>query len=324
MIDNNPLVSIVCTTYNHQDYIRETLDGFLSQKIDFPIEIIVHDDASTDSTPQIIKEYEQKYPGLFVCVYREKNWYSQGKDIWGYLFSNVVRGKYIAICEGDDYWIDSHKLQEQVDFLERNEDYGMVYTKVEIYNNTLLKMEGTFGEITSLKLLLKGYNVIPTPSVCIRKKIYSQYVQDVNPAQKGWMIGDYPLCLYFLAKSKVQFINKETAVYRILQESASHSKDQNKLLPYYDNIMEIKKFFYDNFIHNDPRLLESINYSHFILMMNLYIQGGTYELRERCLLILPLVENVISFKKYLYVMYLNSSVCRFLCRLYRKNSLCWH
>lgn len=91
------MLSIVCTTYNHEKYIRETLDGFVIQKTSFPFEIIVHDDASSDRTPNIVKEYEEKYPLLFRNIYRKENWYSQGKNIWEYLFVNVVKGKYLSL-----------------------------------------------------------------------------------------------------------------------------------------------------------------------------------------------------------------------------------
>lgn len=135
MKENLPLLSIICLTYNHEKYVRKTLEGFISQMIDFEIEIIVHDDASTDSTVLILKEYEKKYVGLFHNIYREKNYFSLGKDILGYLCSEVARGKYIAICEGDDYWIDPHKLQRQVDFLESHDEYTFTCHKYLIYKD---------------------------------------------------------------------------------------------------------------------------------------------------------------------------------------------
>lgn len=316
MIDNNPLVSIVCTTYNHQDYIKETLDSFLFQKINFPIEIIVHDDASTDFTPQIIKEYEQKYPELFVCIYREKNWYSQGKDIWGYLFSTVARGKYIALCEGDDYWTDPFKLQKQVDFLEKNDDYGMVYTKANIYNESLSKIVGTLGESINFEGLLKGYNVVPTMSICLKKELLDKYIEEIESAQKGWLIGDYPLCLYFFSKMKVKFLDDVTGVYRILQESASHSKDKSKLLPYYDSIFEIKKYFYNRMELNDNQLLDFMHFMHFRLLVNVYIEENTYLLKKKCLNMLPLISNIKSFKKYFFIMCLYSVFFRMVYKYY--------
>lgn len=120
---NDPLVSVSCTTYNHAPYIRECLDGFLMQKCDFSFEILIHDDASTDNTSNIIREYHNKHPNIIKPIIQTENQWSKGiRPTWKY---NIPRakGKYIALCEGDDYWTDPLKLQKQVDFLENNEDY---------------------------------------------------------------------------------------------------------------------------------------------------------------------------------------------------------
>jgi len=115
-----PLVSITCATYNHEAYIKEALEGFVMQKTSFPFEIIVHDDASTDNTASIIREYEARYPDLFVTIYEAENQYSKGYGDLSRIIYSAVRGKYIAVCEGDDYWTDPYKLQKQVEFLEYN------------------------------------------------------------------------------------------------------------------------------------------------------------------------------------------------------------
>ena len=116
-------ISILCVTYNHENYIRKTLEGFLQQKGNFSYEIIVHDDASTDGTTDILKEYQKKYPDIIRLVLQTENQYSQKKKIlFDFLFPEV-RGKYIAICEGDDEWIYEGKLQRQ--FL-RMEEYPEV------------------------------------------------------------------------------------------------------------------------------------------------------------------------------------------------------
>lgn len=125
-----PLVSICCITYNHEKYIRDAIEGFLIQKTSFPIEIIIHDDASTDNTPNIIKEYTNNYPNLFVTVLQTENqWSKGGGSILARFVFPLARGKYISLCEGDDYWTDPMKLQKQVVFLEHNKDHGLVYTK---------------------------------------------------------------------------------------------------------------------------------------------------------------------------------------------------
>lgn len=128
-MNSNPLVSICCITYNHARYIRQCLDGFLMQKVNFEYEIIVHDDASTDGTSEIIRDYSNKYSDLIVPIFQSENQYSKGVcGVYAKFVYPHARGKYIAICEGDDYWIDPLKLQKQVDFLEMNPNYSMVHT----------------------------------------------------------------------------------------------------------------------------------------------------------------------------------------------------
>ena len=115
-----PLVSINCITYNHCKYIRDALEGFLMQITNFPVEILIHDDASTDGTAEIIKEYEKQYPWLIKPVYQTENQYSKHNGTISKIQYGRARGKYLAFCEGDDYWTDHYKLQKQVDFLESN------------------------------------------------------------------------------------------------------------------------------------------------------------------------------------------------------------
>ena len=123
---NEIIVSVCVITYNHCDYIRQCLDGILMQKVDFPIEIIINDDCSTDGTREIIQEYERNHPELFVATYQKENQYSKGiRGMFARFCFPKARGKYIALCEGDDYWTDSLKLQKQVDFLEKHSEYVM-------------------------------------------------------------------------------------------------------------------------------------------------------------------------------------------------------
>ncbi len=118
MENNTPLVSIVCDTYNQAPFISDALDGFLAQKTDFPFEIIVHDDASTDGTAEIILAYEREHPDLIRCICRTENIYSRDPKILEHYVFPHARGKYIAICEGDDFWTSPDKLQKQVSYLE--------------------------------------------------------------------------------------------------------------------------------------------------------------------------------------------------------------
>ena len=118
-------VSIVCITYNQSGYIRDALDSFLSQKTTFEYEILVHDDASDDGTAEIIKEYEEKYPDKITAVLQKENQYSKGVKVATTYLYPIVKGKYVAFCEGDDYWVDDLKLQKQFDYMEKHNECSM-------------------------------------------------------------------------------------------------------------------------------------------------------------------------------------------------------
>ena len=117
-------VSIYCATYNHVGLIRKCLDGFVMQKTNFKYEAWIHDDKSTDGTIEVLMEYEEKYPEIIHVVYEEENQYSQGNSIRK-IMNPYLTGKYVAVCEGDDYWTDAYKLQKQFDFMEKHQDVAL-------------------------------------------------------------------------------------------------------------------------------------------------------------------------------------------------------
>ena len=131
MKQDKPLVAIKCLVYNHEPYLRDCLEGFVMQQTNFPFVAIVHDDASTDGSAAIIREYEEKYPNIIKPIYETENQYSKRDGSLGRIMNAAVDAtgaKYVAMCEGDDYWTDPLKLQKQVDFLESHIDYGLVHT----------------------------------------------------------------------------------------------------------------------------------------------------------------------------------------------------
>lgn len=130
---NTPLVSICCITYNHAPFIRQCLDGFLMQK-GVNYEILIHDDCSTDGTTEIVKEYASKYPDLIFPLYETENQYCKpGRESMDFYNYRRARGKYIAYCEGDDYWTDPLKLQKQVEFMEANPEYSLCYHGADVH-----------------------------------------------------------------------------------------------------------------------------------------------------------------------------------------------
>lgn len=165
-----PLVSIMCLAYNHEKYIEDALVGFLIQKTNFPFEVLIHDDASVDKTVDVIKKYEKRYPNIIKPIYQKKNLWSRDKELIGEIQYKRMKGKYIAYCEGDDYWIDEHKIQKQVDFLNEHDEYNIVFHDVYIDNKDCIFSDyitRKVPNITGFFDLLKG-NYIHTCSALIR------------------------------------------------------------------------------------------------------------------------------------------------------------
>lgn len=208
-----PVVSILCDTFNHEGFIKETLEGFLKQETTFPFEIIVHDDASKDATPAIIKEYAERYPLIIKTVLQKENQYSQKINFWSDVTFPMVQGKYIALCEGDDYWIDELKLQKQVDFLENNPDYVITWTDFYTRKGTEL-VPNDFKEslpavyTVDFDTLFKPYCTYTLTSL-FRKEA-------VDPLDyKKFKYGkDNTLYALALCHGKGAFLNFQAAVYR--------------------------------------------------------------------------------------------------------------
>lgn len=278
-MNDSPLVSIICTAYNQEQYIAQALESFVMQRTSFPIEIIVHDDASNDRTVSIIREYETKYPALFNNIYQIENQYSKADNDIGNIVINAARGKYIALCEGDDYWIDPLKLQKQVSFLENNPDYGLTYSKAKIFSESNQKFnKHDFGKaVYSFDELLLG-NYISTPTVIYRKEFYSSYSLEVEPKKRKWLMGDYPLWLWISANSKVKYFDESFSVYRYLDVSLSHSNDISKKLSFLDCFMEIKLFYMKKF--RKEYLEKKIWGYYYTMKTNLYLFHNENQLYE--------------------------------------------
>jgi glycosyltransferase involved in cell wall biosynthesis len=244
-----PVVSIFNWTFNHKDYIRQSIESILSQKTTFRVEIIIHDDASNDGTKEIILEYQNKYPQLFRNILHDKNQYSQGKCIMTPLFEKP-RGEYIALAHGDDYWIDCNKLQDQVFKLNNDSSFGMVCTNCYFFNQS--KNKRSFFSFSkksnSYNDLLKRNSIITSTSL-IRISLLKSYLIDINPLQQGWLMQDYPMWLYISLNSKIYYSRRITTIYRVLNGSFSHSK----------NIFENEKFIKSFY---DIRLFYSKKYSN--------------------------------------------------------------
>lgn len=230
------MVSIHCLAYNHEKYIRKTLEGFVSQKTNFCYEILVHDDASTDGTQDIIREYEQKYPDIVKPIYQKENQYSKGvKILRAYNFPRV-KGKYLAFCEGDDYWCDEHKLQKQVDILEKHPECSLCTHFAERISENGKKMNGTIpatalGEGVIEKEAYLKYELLngwasQTSSFLVPIKYLDEYFKERPKYSEKMLVGDFPLVLYLLTKGKVYFCRESMSCYRV--DSVGSYKERRK------------------------------------------------------------------------------------------------
>ncbi len=224
---NEVLVSISCLTYNHEPYIRKCLDSFLMQKTDFKFEIVIHDDASTDGTAEIIKEYQSMYPTIFNPTYQNVNQYSQGvKVMWEYN-APKWRGKYVAFCEGDDFWIDPLKLQKQVDFLEKNPDFSIVCHNAQVIYDDTKKRSRLLSRIKknteiSMKEILNNWD-IATSSIVFRKVFTDNYPK----WHKDIYSGDFTLVLILMNYGRNFFLKDVMSTYRVNYSGTSATARYN-------------------------------------------------------------------------------------------------
>lgn len=250
MSEKQPLVTIRCLVYNHEPYLRQCLEGFVMQKTNFPFEAIVHDDASTDGSAAIIKEYAEKYPDIIKPIFETENQYSKRDGSLTRVLDKFMRGKYIAFCEGDDYWIDPLKLQKQVDFLESHPQYVLSHTNITVYDAHSGKkikrhFSGIDGNICEF-LITKG-NPIATVTVCIRQHIWAEYRKESQCWNIELKMGDLPIWIYASMKGLVHYLPEVTSVYRVLSNSASHNSSPAVIENFIRNATDICLFFNNKF-----------------------------------------------------------------------------
>lgn len=226
---SQPLVSISCITYNHGSYLRQCLDGFLAQKVKFPLEIVVYDDASTDDTQAIIQEYVKKYPSIFNVFLNQENQYSKGIRGMNMKFNlQRCKGKYIAFCEGDDFWTDPYKLQKQIDFLESNPNYSICctnYSEIDSFGKELSKnvWKGIkLSPMISHTMVLEKYKPKILTSIfrkeAIDGKIPQLFYQTFNT--------DNFLCAIATESGPAGFLNFNSGCYRVHNQGVWSGKTE--------------------------------------------------------------------------------------------------
>ena len=206
-------VSVVCNAYNHELYIRNALEGFVNQKTTFPFEVLVHDDASTDGTADIIREFEEMYPELIKPIYETENQYSKHDGSLLRIQYGRVKGKYIAVCEGDDYWIDPLKLQKQYDALEANPQIDICATGAKIEPATQMKGLLSPADKNTVfspeEVILGGGGFVATASLMYRSTIRK------NPPPFLQLLSlDYSVQIAGALRGGMIYLAEPTCVYR--------------------------------------------------------------------------------------------------------------
>lgn len=211
-MSNDVQVSIVCNTYNHQKYIAQALDGFIQQEASFPFEVLIHDDASTDGTADIIRDYERTYPQLIKPIYQRVNQYSQHISINRNFQLPRAKGKYIAICEGDDYWTDVNKIQKQFEVLENNDEVDMCAHATEMLVGNRKKIIAPYHKKAILscdEVILNGGSYLATNSLFYRRKMWNDI-----PAFYQFLPLDYSLQIWGALNGGIYYLPEIMSVYR--------------------------------------------------------------------------------------------------------------
>lgn len=211
-----PLVSISLVVYNQEEYLAQAIESCLMQEVNFDYEIIIHDDKSTDNSSEIIREYARAYPEIITPIIQTENQFSKGIEVNAFIVIPKAKGKYIAFLEADDYWIDKHKLQYQIDFLERNPQVSMCFTatkRIFLSKNRdpEIKRFQNYDTVCSKKdIIVQGGNLVDMGSAVIRASVF----EDLPAWYSNTQIWDGTMPLLSSLHGEVYYLNRVTSVYR--------------------------------------------------------------------------------------------------------------
>lgn len=272
--------------FNHEKYIRDTLEGFVAQETDFAYEVLINDDASTDRTAEIIREYAEKYPEIIRPVYQKENQYSQRIPIFGVHLNPMIRGKYVALCEGDDFWTDPRKLQMQFEAMERNPDCAMCTHKIrQVNEDGSVRDEYRPGwDLEPGKLDTAGFLKIRrkypfhTSSFFMRRELWLELYRNPPAFRKASDVGDEPLLLYMAAHGKILYLPECMSAYRLFSVgswSSVYKRDSRRILAHAEKMYEMIRLYDEYTGHQYDCGLEVV-YGHL-----LWLRGDFRELAKR-------------------------------------------
>lgn len=295
------VVSIACLAFNHEKYIRQTIESFLSQKTQYSYEIIINDDASTDGTSEIIKEYEERYPQIVKGIFHEENQYTKKECFIVRDLYKECKGKYIAFCEGDDFWLDNNKLQIQIEYLESHPECIMTAHNAivldcltgNIFSKNSYEDEGF---LDSKEIILQQNGNLPTASLVFRREatMFEDFFLESG-------VGDWPIQLYSITKGKIYYFDRIMSVYRYNHENSWSRNNLDK--------SDKQCIHAIRMIHFLKRYNEYTNlkYKQYIVgRMQEYVSNIIYAYEDIDINIgVSLIENLGKKDNYFYLSYLS-------------------
>lgn len=243
------MLSIFCMVYNHEPFLKQCLDGFVMQKCEFEFEIVIGEDCSTDRSREIILDYAYRYPGKFKLLLHNKN--IGAEENQRLVLENCI-GKYIALCEGDDYWTDPNKLQKQIDLLEQNHKASMVFSNCNVdINGDINEINLNYPNYFTFIKYLQLYNAIPTCTMVFRRSCFTLDNKTIELLQ-NCPVGDFPMRFLIGDKGDFIFISESTAVYRKhdggISNNFHHSNHYLGILRMYKELNTYFNYKYDYFL----------------------------------------------------------------------------
>jgi glycosyltransferase involved in cell wall biosynthesis len=299
-MNKSPLVSVIMITYNHGQYINQAIEGVLMQECDFEIELIIANDCSQDNTEELVNHLIDNHPrSTWIKYFRHT---SNKGMIPNFVFAlNEAKGRYIAICEGDDYWVDNQKLKKQIDILETNQSFGLCSTNSFILDSSDKNISQISSSLISREIdfqeLLVKSNPIFTLTIVFRKDLILDF-----PFEEfsNFSMLDLPLWLYILSNSRGYLLSDTTAVYRKLQESASHSNSLAKNLKFERDTFLTKEYFINKKLGGNKKYIYEVStiYIYKNIAINVRYSGSWSDFIEQCRILIKM--NVRYIFKVFY------------------------
>jgi len=258
IMNDEIMVSVICNTYNHEKYIERAMKGFISQQTDFIFEVLVHDDASTDGTAKIIKKYEKKYPQIIKPIYQKENQYSIDINNIHRIQFPRVRGKYVAFCEGDDFWTDHQKLSKQVHALELHPELDLC-----VHSANKFQCNQKIGRIAPKsrnciisveEMIQGGGGYVATNSLMFRSRLLENIPPflEINPI-------DYAYQIYASSRGGALYLNEDMSVYNYMNYGSWTERGSTDLKFAVQNLVKCKQMLngFDSYTNHKYRKIIS-------------------------------------------------------------------